>query len=58
MVTDFSSAQGDRVQVDAGLSWTLSQSGANTVVTLSDGATLTLDNVTAATLPSGWIFSL
>ncbi|THD79844.1 MAG: hypothetical protein E7812_08155 [Phenylobacterium sp.] len=58
VVTDFSAAQGDRVQVDAGVSWTVSQSGANTLVTLSDGTSMTLDNVTATNLPSGWIFAL
>ncbi|THD80684.1 MAG: calcium-binding protein [Phenylobacterium sp.] len=58
VVTDFSAAQGDKVQVDVGVSWTVSQSGANTLVTLSDGTSMTLDNVTAASLPSGWIFAL
>jgi autotransporter-associated beta strand protein len=58
IVTDFSLAQGDRVQVDVGLSWSLTQSGDNAVVGFSDGSSLTLEGVSVANLPSGWIFSL
>jgi hypothetical protein len=54
VVTDFSFTGGDRVQVDAGLTWTVSGS----VVTFSDGSTLTLTGVSAGSLPAGWIFSL
>lgn len=55
-VTDFNAAEGDRVWVAAGVTWTVSQSGDDTVVSLSDGTTLTLVGVTAASPPSGWIF--
>lgn len=56
-VTDFNRAEGDQVWVAAGSTWTLAQSGSDTVVTLSDGTTLTLAGVTASSLDSGWIFS-
>jgi len=54
-VTDFSASQGDRVVLDHGATYTTSQSGADTLVTLSTGEQLTLQGVTAANLPSGWI---
>jgi hypothetical protein len=57
MVVDFSAAEGDRVQVDLGLTWSVSQAGADTVVSLSDGSTLVLANMTAAALSGAWIFS-
>ncbi|WP_227000220.1 calcium-binding protein [Phenylobacterium soli] len=57
LVTDFHLSEGDRVVVDGGLSWSVAQAGADTVVTLSDGATLTLAGVTASTLATGWILA-
>jgi len=54
-VTDFSASQGDRVILDHGATYTVGQSGADTLVTLSTGEQLTLQGVTAANLPSGWI---
>jgi Ca2+-binding RTX toxin-like protein len=56
VVTDFNTADGDRVAVDHDEHWTVSQSGADTVVTLSGGEQLTLVGVQASSLPSGWIF--
>jgi Ca2+-binding RTX toxin-like protein len=54
-VTDFNAAEGDRVLLDHGSSYTVSQSGADTVVTLSTGEQLTLLGVNSSTLPGGWI---
>lgn len=58
IVTDFSSADGDKVQLDAGTTYTLAQVGADTVVEMGGGDQLVLKNVTLTTLPSGWIFTL
>jgi Ca2+-binding RTX toxin-like protein len=58
VVTDFSLADGDRVQVDAGVTWTLSQSGADTVIDLGGGDQMILKNVQLSTLTGTWIFSL
>jgi Ca2+-binding RTX toxin-like protein len=54
-VTDFKASEGDHVVVDHGGTYTVSQSGADTVVTLSSGEQLILQGVTASTLPTGWI---
>lgn len=56
-VTDFSSAQGDRVVIDYG-TYTVSQVGADTVVDLGGGDRMVLVGVTASTLPTGWITTL
>jgi Ca2+-binding RTX toxin-like protein len=57
-VLDFSIAEGDRVQIAAGQSYTLSQSGADTVIDLSGGDQLILVGVTIGKAPNGWIFSV
>jgi hypothetical protein len=54
-VSDFSAADGDRVIVDRGATYALSQAGADAIVTLSTGEQLTLQGVTASALPNGWI---
>jgi Ca2+-binding RTX toxin-like protein len=56
-VTDFNAAEGDRVQLLAGATWTVRQAGADTVVDLGEGDTLTLAGVDSASLPTGWIFA-
>ena len=53
-ITDFNAAEGDRILLDPGTSYTYAQSGADVVVTLS-GAQVTLAGVTLSTLPAGWI---
>jgi hypothetical protein len=58
VVTDFNAAQGDRVQVDVGTHYTLSQSGSDTLIDMGGGDEMILKNVTLSTLPSGWIFTL
>jgi serralysin len=55
-VTDFFIAEGDRVQLDRGVAYTLRQEGADTVVDLGGGDTLVLVGIQASTLPDGWIF--
>lgn len=55
-VTDFSLAQGDRVQLDFGAHWTTAQVGADTVVTVDGQAQLVLANVQLSSLGTGWIF--
>jgi serralysin len=55
-ITDFSLAEGDRVQLDPGTTYTLRQSGADTVIDLGGGDQVILVGVQAATLPSGTIF--
>ncbi|CAN7437293.1 calcium-binding protein [Phenylobacterium sp. LjRoot225] len=55
-VLDFSVADGDRVQVLPGQSYSLSQSGADTVIDLSGGGRLVLVGVQLSSLPGGWIF--
>ena len=54
-VTDFNLAEGDHVQVDGGAHYTVSQVGADTVVDLGNGDTLTLAGVSKASLTAGWI---
>jgi len=54
-VTDFSAAAGDRVVLDHGAVYTVAQSGADTLLTLATGEQLTLQGVSSASLPTGWI---
>jgi len=53
VVADFNAAEGDRVQV-AG-PYALSQAGADVVVALGSGDTITLLGVQLSSLPGGWI---
>jgi Ca2+-binding RTX toxin-like protein len=55
-VTDFSLAQGDRVQLDPGTQYTLAQVGADTVVSMTGGGQVILVGVSMASLTPGWIF--
>lgn len=54
VVADFNRAEGDSVRIESG-TYTLSQAGANTVITMNDGSVMTLQNVTYGSLDSGWI---
>lgn len=56
VAADFNRSEGDSVRIEAG-SYTLSQAGANTIITMSDGSTLTVLNTTYGSLDSGWIHS-
>jgi Ca2+-binding RTX toxin-like protein len=55
-VTDFNLGQGDRVQLDPGTHFTLSQSGADTVIDMTGGGHMILVGVQMSTLTPGWIF--
>lgn len=55
-VTDFSAAQGDRVQLDPGTQYAVAQVGPDTVITMTGGGQMILVGVTQSALPNGWIF--
>jgi Ca2+-binding RTX toxin-like protein len=55
-VTDFNLAEGDRVQLDPGTTYTLKQVGADTVVDMGGGDQVILVGVQLSTLTGSWIF--
>jgi Ca2+-binding RTX toxin-like protein len=55
-VTDFNAAEGDRVNLLAGTTYTLAQAGTDTLIDMGGGAEMILVGVTLSSLPSGWIF--
>ncbi|HEY3951388.1 calcium-binding protein [Phenylobacterium sp.] len=55
-VLDFNQAEGDRVQLDPGTTFTLRQVGADTVVDMGGGNQMILVGVNLSTLKDGWIF--
>ena len=55
-IGDFNSAEGDRIQLDPGTHFVVSQVGADTVIDLGNGDRMILANVQLSTLPPGWIF--
>ncbi|WP_334160560.1 M10 family metallopeptidase C-terminal domain-containing protein [Phenylobacterium sp.] len=55
-VLDFSFAEGDRVQLDPGTTYALSQVGADTVIDMGGGHLMVLVDVQLSALGSGWIF--
>ncbi len=56
-VTDFSRAEGDRVQLDPGTTYTLAQVGSDTVISMSGGAQMILVGVSLSSLTRDWIFA-
>jgi Ca2+-binding RTX toxin-like protein len=56
-VTDFNPAEGDRVQVDVGAAWTVSQVGSDTVIDMGGGDQMVLVGVQMSTLTGAWIFA-
>jgi len=56
-VPDFNAAEGDRVAVPVGVTYVLSQLGADTVVDLGGGDQVILQNVALASLSSSWIIA-
>jgi serralysin len=54
-VLDFSRAQGDRVLVSEGATWTVSQQGADVIIDLTGGGRMVLEGVQLSTLTDGWI---
>jgi serralysin len=57
-VTDFNRAEGDRVQLDPGTTYTIAQTGADTVITLGGGAQLILVGVQSTSLTAGWVIGV
>jgi serralysin len=55
-VLDFHQAEGDRVMLDPGTTFTVSQVGADTVIDMAGGNEMVLVGVQASTLTPGWIF--
>lgn len=55
-VTDFSQAEGDRVQLDPGTQYTVAQVGADTVIAMTGGGQTVLVGVQMGSLTAGWIF--
>lgn len=55
-VLDFSRAEGDRVMVDPGTTYSIAQAGEDTVITLGGGGQMVLVDVQAASLTGDWIF--
>jgi Ca2+-binding RTX toxin-like protein len=55
-VLDFNLAEGDRVMLDPGTTYTVSQVGADTVIDFGAGSEMILVGVQLATLTPGWIF--
>ena len=55
-VLDFSRADGDRVRLDPGSTYTVSQVGFDTVINVTGGAQLILVGVSQASLTGDWIF--
>jgi hypothetical protein len=53
---DFNRAEGDRVRLDPGSTYTVSQQGADTVVAVAGGATVVLVGVQMSSLTGEWIF--
>lgn len=56
-VLDFNAGQGDRVQIDPGTPYSVSQLGADTIVRIGDIDQMVLVGVQLTTLPAGWIFA-
>jgi serralysin len=55
-VLDFHVAEGDRVMLDPGTTYTVSQVGADTVIDMGGGNQVILAGVQMSSLTPGWIF--
>jgi Ca2+-binding RTX toxin-like protein len=55
-ITDFSRAEGDRIQLDPGTTYSTAQVGADTVITLGGGGQVMLAGVQLSALGDGWLF--
>ena len=55
-VLDFSLVEGDRVQLDPGTQFTVSQVASDTVINMTGGGQMVLVGVDMTTLTTGWIF--
>jgi Ca2+-binding RTX toxin-like protein len=54
-ITDFNFAEGDRLVLDYGTAYSVFQSGADTIVSMSGGGQVVLAGVALASLGEGWI---
>ena len=54
-VLDFNGAEGDRVLLEPGTTYGVSQAGADTVISMGGGGQMVLVGVTLSSLPAGWI---
>ena len=55
LVTDFNRAQGDRIQLDPGETYSVYQSGANAIIDLGGGDQIILAGVNIAVLTGDWL---
>lgn len=55
-VTDFNRAEGDRVMLDPGTTYTVAQVGADTIITMGLGGQMVLVGVSLSSLTGDWIF--
>jgi Ca2+-binding RTX toxin-like protein len=55
-VLDFNRAEGDRVNLLPGTTYTVAQVGADTVINMTGGGQMTLVGVQMSSLTTGWIF--
>jgi len=56
-VSDFEFAQGDRIQVAAGMTWTIADGPNGAVVSFGTGDQITLTGISATSVTSGWIIA-
>lgn len=54
-IEDFNFAEGDRLNLLAGTTYTLTQSGADTVVNMGGGGMVILVGVQMSSLPGDWL---
>jgi hypothetical protein len=56
-VTDFNFAEGDRVRLDAGTTFTAAQVGGDTVISMAGGGQMVLAGVQLSSLGDGWVLA-
>lgn len=57
LILDFNLSEGDQIRIGSGVTYTVTQQGADTAISLSDGGRLVLAGVVASTLTGNWISS-
>jgi Ca2+-binding RTX toxin-like protein len=55
-VADFKASEGDRVNLLAGSTYTVSQEGAHVVIIVDNNAQMVLADTQLSSLPEGWLF--
>jgi Ca2+-binding RTX toxin-like protein len=55
VITDFHQAEGDHVQIAAGLTYTISQLNGDVEIDVSNGAVIVLKNTQLSSLSAGWL---